>query len=522
MTATRSLPSFDVVVPSAGRSTLEALLASLAAAEAPMPGRLLLVEDRPPGRGALVPERALPPGLRGRIEVLPGRGAGPASGRNVGWRASGAGWVVFLDDDVLPDADWLLRLDEDLAGAGPGVAGVQGRIRVPLPGDRRPTDWERNVAGLEHARWATADMAYRREVLEAVGGFDERFRRAYREDADLGLRVAGAGWRIAAGRRAVTHPVRPAGPLVSLRLQAGNADDTLMRALHGPGWREAAGVRAGRRPRHLATTGAAALGIAGLLAGSRPAARLGAATWVAGTAELALARILPGPRTRSEVAAMLLTSVLMPPVASGQWLRGLVRARRLAEHRARPPAKRRRPAAAEPPARPDAVLLDRDGTLVVDVPYNGDPARIRAVPGAREALDRLRAAGVPLAVISNQSGVGRGLLTEERVELVNRRAEELLGPVGPWLFCPHRPDEGCGCRKPEAGLVRRAAEELGVAPERCAVIGDIGADVQAARAVGARGVLVPNPRTRREEVEAATEVAPDLGSAVDMLIGDRR
>lgn len=172
--------------------------------------------------------------------------------------------------------------------------------------------------------------------------------------------------------------------------------------------------------------------------------------------------------------------------------------------------------AANPPA---AVLFDRDGTLVVDVPYNSDPERVEPMPGARAALDRLRDLGIPTAVVSNQSGVARGLLTREDVTAVNARVEELLGPLGPWAFCPHGPDDGCGCRKPAPGLVLEAARALAVAPERCAVIGDIGADVDAARAAGARGVLVPTPATRPEEVAEADEVAPDLAAAVERLVG---
>ena len=115
-----------------------------------------------------------------------------------------------LDDDVVPSDDWLADLHADLDGLLDEVGASQGRIVVPLPTDRRPTDWERNVHGLERARWATADMAYRRTALSAVGGFDERFRRAYREDADLALRVRAAGWRLIRGHRVVEHPVRPA------------------------------------------------------------------------------------------------------------------------------------------------------------------------------------------------------------------------------------------------------------------------------------------------------------------------
>lgn len=172
-------------------------------------------------------------------------------------------------------------------------------------------------------------------------------------------------------------------------------------------------------------------------------------------------------------------------------------------------------------SRPAAVLLDRDGTLVFDVAYNGDPAQVRPVPGAATALARLRDAGVPLALVSNQSGVARGLLTMAQVEEVNHRLEELVGPLGPWLVCPHAPDDGCGCRKPAPGLVLAAAAALGVDPGECVVIGDIGADMGAARAAGARGILVPTPVTRPEEVLEASEVADTLGEAVDRLVGER-
>ena len=202
---------------------------------------------------------------------------------------------------------------------------------------------------------------------------------------------------------------------------------------------------------------------------------------------------------------MLATSAMIPPAASWHWFAGLVAARR---HR----AGRR-------VGKPAAVLLDRDGTLVEDVPYNGDPERVTVMPGARLALARLRAAGVPTAVVSNQSGMGRGLVTREQVEAVNRRVEELLGPLGPWLLCPHRPDDRCRCRKPLSGLVEQAAAALGVDPRDCVVIGDVGADVEAARAAGARSVLVPTPVTRPDEVAAAPAVAGDLDAAVTMILG---
>ena len=425
-------PLFDLVVPTVGRDSLGRLLAALAASTGPLPGQVLVVDDRGADRSAPLLASGPPPRLADRLRVVRGRAAGPAAARNLGWRRAAAPWVGFLDDDVEPGPTWLADLEADLAGLPPGVAGSQGRLRVPLPAGRRPTDWERNVHGLEKARWATADMAYRWAVLAEVGGFDERFRRAYREDADLALRVVGAGYRIAWGRRQTTHPVRRADPLVSVRLQAGNADDMLMAALHGRGWRQAAGVPRGRRPRHLATTaaGLATLGaLAVRYAGSHGVNRIGAgrrtrngrrrwsapvavltgAGWLAGTAELAWARIAPGPRTPAEVATMAATSLLLPPAATWHWLAGWWRRRGLLADTARAPRPAPSAVPTTPPAVPPghppgvprtppaAVLFDRDGTLVADVPYNGDPELVVAMPGARAAVARLRAAGVATA-----------------------------------------------------------------------------------------------------------------------------
>jgi histidinol-phosphate phosphatase family protein len=170
---------------------------------------------------------------------------------------------------------------------------------------------------------------------------------------------------------------------------------------------------------------------------------------------------------------------------------------------------------------PQAVLLDRDGTLVVDVPYNGDPSRVAPVPGARAALDRLRAAGLPLAVVSNQSGVARGLLTSAQVAAVNARVAELLGPFDAVLVCEHGPDDGCACRKPRPGLVLEAARQLGVDPAACVLVGDIGSDVEAALAAGAQPVLVPTEVTRPDEVAAAPAVVADLAAAVDVVLAAR-
>ncbi|MFY1627795.1 HAD-IIIA family hydrolase [Micromonospora sp. WMMD735] len=166
----------------------------------------------------------------------------------------------------------------------------------------------------------------------------------------------------------------------------------------------------------------------------------------------------------------------------------------------------------------DAVLLDRDGTLIEDVPYNGDPDKVRPVPGARAALDRLRAAGLRLGVVTNQSGLARGLFTAAQLRAVNARVEELLGPFDTWQCCPHDERAGCACRKPAPGMVHAAARALGTTPQRCVLVGDIAADLGAAAAAGAAGVLVPTPATRAVEVAAAGQVAADLSAAVELIL----
>lgn len=168
-------------------------------------------------------------------------------------------------------------------------------------------------------------------------------------------------------------------------------------------------------------------------------------------------------------------------------------------------------------ARIRAVLFDRDGTLVVDVPYNGNPALVRPVPGAREVLDGLRADGIATGVVSNQSGIARGLISEDDVASVNARVEELLGPFDVWEVCPHSEQDNCACRKPAPGMVHSACRKLGIDESEAALIGDIGADVLAAEAAGATGVLVPTPVTRAGEVAAARLVAHDLAGAVVLL-----
>ncbi|QFZ18088.1 glycosyltransferase [Saccharothrix syringae] len=309
---------YAVVIPTVGRASLGVVLDALEHGSGPPPREVIVVDDRPdPG--------PLPPTHSAR--VLRSGGRGPAAARNAGWRAACCEWVVFLDDDVVPPEDWKARLVADLEWLGLEVGASQARITVPLPADRRPTDWERNTAGLADARWITADMAYRRAALVHSGGFDERFPRAYREDAELALRVQEHGYRVVTGDRVTTHPVREADFLVSVRQQRGNADDALMRRLLGPGWRGKIGGAPGRLPRHVVTTAAAALTVLCGLLGQRRAALLFGSVWAAMSAEFAVDRIAPGPRTREEVVKMVVTSIAIPPAACLHRLVGEVRHR---------------------------------------------------------------------------------------------------------------------------------------------------------------------------------------------------
>jgi histidinol-phosphate phosphatase family protein len=166
--------------------------------------------------------------------------------------------------------------------------------------------------------------------------------------------------------------------------------------------------------------------------------------------------------------------------------------------------------------RSEAILFDREGALVTGTTTAGDPGELELAPGAADAVARARAAGMAVGVVTSQSAEG-GLSSEETAR-VNARVDELVGPVDVWLECTHAPDEECPCRKPAPGLIYLAAAALGTLPERCVVVGDVGSDVEAAQAAGARAVLVPSSRTTAEEIDAAPVVASTLAEAVTLAL----
>ncbi len=482
-------PLYDVVIPTIGRASLRLLLASLARAAGPLPANVFVVDDRQDRTRPL--ELGRFGSLDDRLTIVPGSARGPAAARNRGWYRSRATWVAFLDDDVVVEARWRQALVADLAACEGHCAGTQGRVSVPLPAHRRATDWERNVRGLETARWITADCTYRRDVLRRLDGFDERFPRAYREDADFALRVVAAGLTIARGHRRIDHPVRPTDPWVSVRLQAGNADDALMRTLHGDDWYERAGAPRGRFGQHIATVASAGVAVAA------------GALWTTLVARFAWERIAPGPRDAREIATMLRTSAAIPFAAVYHRVRGKLRLPMLRAKSHRLPA---------------AVLFDRDGTIVIDDPALHDPRQLRLVPGARAALARLRRAGIAIGIVTNQHRVGECDLDPATLEAIHARLAELAGPFDTIQSCTHARGAGCACRKPAPGLILDAAEQLGVEPHACVVVGDIGSDIAAAHAAGARAILVPTRVTRADEIATAPLVARSLREAATLIL----
>ena len=170
------------------------------------------------------------------------------------------------------------------------------------------------------------------------------------------------------------------------------------------------------------------------------------------------------------------------------------------------------------------VLLDRDGTIMYDKHYLHDPDGVELLPGAVEGLRRLADLGFKFAVLTNQSGVGRGYFDEAAVHACNERLSELLAPHGvrieAYFYCPHTPDDECGCRKPETGLMAQAAQALGFDPKRSWMIGDKTADMGVGRNSGARTILVRTGKGAEHEArcrEWTDHVADDLRGAADVI-----
>jgi hypothetical protein len=258
------------------------------------------------------------------LRVLEPEGTrGPAGARNRGWRAAGAPVIAFTDDDTIPDRDWL-REGLLALGEGDRVA-VWGRVHVPLP--ERMTDNARNTAGLENATFVTANCFVRRVALERVGGFDERFTRAWREDTDLYFALLaahpGAGRVAAAPRALVLHPVREAPFAVSVRQQANMFFDALLFKKYAGPYERLVGRR--RAPGLYYAIAASTL-LALVAAGPAPAFALGCAALAVALILVFAARRLRGlEKSPREVADVVLSSFAIPYLSLYWRVRGALR-----------------------------------------------------------------------------------------------------------------------------------------------------------------------------------------------------
>lgn len=179
---------------------------------------------------------------------------------------------------------------------------------------------------------------------------------------------------------------------------------------------------------------------------------------------------------------------------------------------------------------PKAVLLDRDGVINFDSPdYILAPDQWKPIPGSLEAIARLTAAGIPVAICSNQSGLGRGMMSPEAFQAIHARMmlaiEEKHGEIAHVAYCPHGPDDDCDCRKPLPGLIEEALASLDAAPSEALMIGDSTRDVQAAHAAGVNAWLVQSGYgdadsilSKSRELMPDIPAYPDLAAAVDALL----
>ena len=168
------------------------------------------------------------------------------------------------------------------------------------------------------------------------------------------------------------------------------------------------------------------------------------------------------------------------------------------------------------PGKNRAVFVDRDGTLNVNIDYLRDPGKYRLYPGVAEGLRILKDAGFLIVVITNQSGIGRGIFDHKTLERVHQRMRDLLAKEGACIdavyYCPHHPKDKCACRKPGTALHEMAVKDLHIDPGRSFVIGDMEMDVAAGHKMGARTALVPEPRNRVKTLKdmESWDVRPDF------------
>ncbi|MDB5920315.1 MAG: glycosyltransferase [Massilia sp.] len=321
-----ALPAVSVVVPTCGRIDLlgRCLAALLGQDLDPRHYDIIVVDDQPDSRTrALVTHLNAGAAATGpALTYVANHGVhGPAAARNLGWRRARAPIVAFTDDDTVPSPGWL---QNGLAAFDDSVDALCGRVEMPLPAS--PTDYERDAQQLETAEFVTANCFCRKSVLAALGGFDERFRLAWREDSDLHFRLLAMGARIAQAPQAlVVHPVRPAPWGVSLLQVRKIAFDALLYKKHPGLYRQK--IRASARWDYYAIVAALLLAVSGAAAGHPALAAAAAGAWCVPTLLLTARRLRGTTLRASHVAEMALTSALIPPLAVFWRIVGAIRFR---------------------------------------------------------------------------------------------------------------------------------------------------------------------------------------------------
>lgn len=169
-----------------------------------------------------------------------------------------------------------------------------------------------------------------------------------------------------------------------------------------------------------------------------------------------------------------------------------------------------------------AVFLDKDGTLVIDVPYNVDPEQIILAPRAFDGCAALHRAGYLLVVVTNQSGIAKGLFKAQALIAVEARLRRLVGvPIAGFYYCPHDDADQCGCRKPRPGMIVQAARELSINLTESWMIGDILNDVEAGNRAGVRSILIDNgneTQWRWDMLRRPAHRVPDIGAAATAIL----
>lgn len=283
---------------------------------------LVVADDGPDDATRAVVERFAKAAPAWRVRYVPVRETqGPAAARNRGWQAATGDIVAFTDDDTIPAPTWLAEGWRAMSRAEDGALpdAATGAIRMPLPA--QPTDYERDASGLTRAEFVTANCFVRRAMLERIGGFDERFRLAWREDSDLQFRILDTGGRIARAPDALMHhPVRPAPWGVSVSQQRKVFYDALLYKKHPQRYRTR--IRP-VPPWHYYGVGAAVVVAAAALAlGSPWVAAAAALVWLALTLRFAALRLRGTTHSVRHVLEMLWTSIAIPPLALYWRLRG--------------------------------------------------------------------------------------------------------------------------------------------------------------------------------------------------------